>query len=221
MQKTHVQDFTSGNISGQLIRFAWPLFLSNLLQVVYNMVDMIIVGQVLGKNGISAVAVGGDVSSLLTFIAMGFANAGQVIIARYIGARQTDRLGRFVGTMTGFLMAAAILLSTGGLFLRDVLLKLMNTPVESYAGALSYSSVCMAGLVFIYGYNIVSAILRGMGDSKHPFIFISIAVVMNLVLDVVFVIFMDMGPPFPARSQRKTRGYSARCSRAAARNPAR
>ncbi|MBR3872818.1 MAG: MATE family efflux transporter [Clostridia bacterium] len=194
MQKTHVQDFTSGNISGQLIRFAWPLFLSNLLQVVYNMVDMIIVGQVLGKNGISAVAVGGDVSSLLTFIAMGFANAGQVIIARYIGARQTDKLGRFVGTMTGFLMAAAILLSTGGLFLRDVLLKLMNTPAESYAGALSYSSVCMAGLVFIYGYNIVSAILRGMGDSKHPFIFISIAAVMNLVLDVVFVIFMDLGP---------------------------
>ena len=96
--------------------------------------------------------------------------------------------------MTGFLMAAAILLSTGGLFLRDVLLRLMNTPAESYAGALSYSSVCMAGLAFIYGYNIVSAILRGMGDSKHPFIFISIAAVMNLVLDVVFVIFMDMGP---------------------------
>jgi putative MATE family efflux protein len=69
----------------------------------------------------------------------------------------------------------------------------MNTPIEAYQGASDYSTICMIGLVFIYGYNIVSAILRGMGDSKHPFIFIGIAAVLNVALDVLFVIFMDMG----------------------------
>lgn len=190
---SHIRDFTRGNITSQLVVFAWPLFLSNLLQVVYNMVDMIIVGNVLGKSGISAVSVGGDVSHLLTFVAMGFASAGQVIIARYIGAGWKEKLGRFVGTMSGFLMACALVLSALGLLFRDVLLQLMNTPQEAYAGALAYSSVCMAGLPFIYGYNIVSAIMRGMGDSRHPFIFISLAAVMNLVLDIAFVMGLHMG----------------------------
>lgn len=193
MQKTQIRDFTQGNITKQLVVFAWPLFLSNLLQVVYNMVDMIIVGQRLGKVGISAVSVGGDVTHLLTFIAMGFANAGQVIIARYIGAGQREKLGRFVGTMSGFLLACAMVLSGVGLALREQMLALMNTPEEAFSGALAYSSVCMAGLVFIYGYNIVSAILRGMGDSRHPFIFISIAAVLNLALDVLFVMLMGLG----------------------------
>ena len=193
-EKTHIRDFTQGNITRQLAVFAWPLFLSNLLQIVYNMVDMIIVGNKLGKVGISAVAVGGDVSNFLTFVAMGFSNAGQVLIAKYIGARQRDKIGRFVGTMGGFLMVCAVALSVIGLTFRHGILVLMNTPEESFLGAMAYSSICMAGLVFIYGYNIVSAILRGMGDSKHPFIFISIAAIVNLVLDLVFVLGLDMGP---------------------------
>ncbi|MBQ4576880.1 MAG: MATE family efflux transporter [Firmicutes bacterium] len=194
MRQSEIKDFTQGNISTQLVIFAWPLFLSNLLQVVYNMVDMIVVGNVLGKVGISAVSIGGDISNLLTFAAMGFANAGQVLIARYIGARQRDRIGRFVGTMTSFLMVCAVLISVAALLFQDTLLRLMNTPPESYTGAASYSTICMVGLVFIYGYNVVSAILRGMGDSKHPFIFVSIAAVTNLILDIVFVLFMHMGP---------------------------
>lgn len=194
MRQSEIKDFTQGNISTQLVIFAWPLFLSNLLQVVYNMVDMIVVGNVLGKVGISAVSIGGDISNLLTFAAMGFANAGQVLIARYIGARQRDRIGRFVGTMTSFLMVCAVLISVAALLFQDTLLRLMNTPPESYTGAASYSTICMVGLVFIYGYNVVSAILRGMGDSKHPFIFVSIATVTNLILDIVFVLFMHMGP---------------------------
>ena len=194
MQKTQIRDFTRGNIAPQLITFAWPLFLSNLLQIVYNMVDMIIVGNVLGKTGISAVSVGGDVSHFLTFVAMGFASAGQVIIARYIGSGQREKIGRFVGTMSGFLGACALLISACALVFREGILRLMNTPPEAFAGALAYSAVCMIGLIFIYGYNIVSAVLRGMGDSRHPFIFISIAAVLNLLLDIVFVMGMGMGP---------------------------
>ncbi len=193
MSQTQIRDFTQGNISRQLVVFAWPLFLSNLLQVVYNMVDMIVVGKVLGKAGLSAVAVGGDVTNLLTFVSMGFASAGQVIIARYIGARQREKIGPFVGTMASFLTVCALVVTGVGLVLQETILGLMNTPAQAYSGALSYSAVCMSGLVFIYGYNIVSAILRGMGDSKHPFIFISIAAILNLILDLAFVVGLNMG----------------------------
>lgn len=193
MARTEIRDFTQGKITAQLVRFAMPLFLSNLLQVVYNLVDMAVVGNVLGKAGLSAVSVGGDVSHLLTFIAMGFSSAGQVIIARYIGARQQHRLGRFVGTMSGFLVVCALAVSAVALSIQDHLLRWMNTPDAAYEGAAAYSAICMVGLVFIYGYNVVSAVLRGMGDAKHPFIFISIAAVLNLVLDLLFVAVWDMG----------------------------
>ena len=193
MEKTEIRDFTKGNISAQLVTFAWPLFLSNLLQVVYNMVDMIVVGKVLGKVGLSAVSIGGDLNQFLTFLSMGFANAGQVLIARYIGAEQREKIGPFVGTMSSFLAVCAIVLSCTSLYLQDGILTLLNTPSEAYAGARSYSAICMTGLVFIYGYNIVSAILRGMGDSKHPFIFISIAAVLNLLLDLLFVVRLGLG----------------------------
>lgn len=193
MKGTKIKDFTKGNIPKQLVVFALPLFLSNLLQVVYNMADMIIVGNHLGKAGISAVSVGGDVSNLLTFAAIGFSGAGQVLIAKYIGSGERNKLGKFVGTMVSFLIFLAAALSVIGLIFQKNMLTLMNTPAEAYEGALSYSTTCMAGLIFIYGYNIVSAILRGMGNSKHPFIFISLAAVLNVVLDLWFVIGLDMG----------------------------
>ena len=208
MRGSGIKDFTEGNITKQLVVFAWPLFLSNLLQVVYNLVDMVVVGNVLGKVGISAVSVGGDLSHLLTFIAMGYANAGQVLIARYVGAKQSDRIGRFVGTMSGFLLICAVTVSIVALSIQDKLLLWMNTPEVAYEGAATYSAICMVGLVFIYGYNVVSAILRGMGDSKHPFIFVSVAAVINLVLDIVFVVFWDMGPGGAALATVISQGVS-------------
>ena len=177
----------------QLVSFATPLFLSSLLQIFYNMVDMIIVGQKLGKVGLSAVSIGGDVTSFLTFIAMGFSGAGQVIISQYLGSGQKDKISRFIGTMFNFLMGCALLISIVCMILRKPILNVMNTPPEAYSEALSYSTVCIAGLIFIYGYNIVSAVLRGMGDSIRPFIFIGIAAVANVILDLLFVLVVGMG----------------------------
>ena len=185
--KSRIKDFTEGRISTQLIVFSAPLFLSNLMQVVYNMADMFIVGQVHGKVGISAVSVGGDLCNLLTFIAIGFSNAGQVLVAKYIGAGQKEKLGRFTGTMCSFLLSSALVISVISIIFQDALLKFMQTPDAAYKDASEYSLICMIGLVFIYGYNMVSAVLRGMGDSKHPFIFVSLAAVMNIILDIVFV----------------------------------
>ena len=190
---TLIQDFTTGNITNQLLKFSAPLFLANLLQIVYNMVDMVIVSYVVGKTGLSAVAVGGDVSSFLTFISMGFSSATQIIIAQRVGAGRKDELGRFIGTTFQFLFSCAIAMSVICFVLRRQILNVLNTPVESFEQALGYSTVCIAGLIFIYGYNAVSAVLRGLGDSKHPLLFVAIAAGLNVVLDLVFVVKFNWG----------------------------
>lgn len=191
--KTLISDFTEGSVFRKLSVFALPLFLSNLLQIIYNIADMIIVGMAAGKTGLSAVSIGGDVSGFLTFVAIGFSSASQVIIAQYVGAKQKEKIGRFIGTMFTFLLGLAIVLGCGCLFIREPILRWMNTPEEAWDQTLSYSTVCMAGMVFIYGYNAISAILRGLGDSKHPFWFISIAAVLNVGLDLLFVLTLDLG----------------------------
>lgn len=190
---TLIQDFTTGNITSQLLKFSAPLFLANLLQIVYNMVDMVIVSYVVGKTGLSAVAVGGDVSSFLTFISMGFSSATQIIIAQRVGAGRKDELGRFIGTTFQFLFSCAIAMSVICFVLRRQILNVLNTPVESFEQALGYSTVCIAGLIFIYGYNAVSAVLRGLGDSKHPLLFVAIAAGLNVLLDLVFVVKYNWG----------------------------
>ena len=191
--KQYTTDFTQGKVTPALIKFATPLFMASLLQVFYNMADMVIVGQVMGKVGLSAVAVGGDVSNFLAFIAMGFSAAGQVIISKMLGEGRRDKLSAFIGTMCSFLALSAIAFTVIGYVFRDLLLKLMNTPAEAEGEALAYATVCIFGMVFIYGYNAMSAILRGMGDSKHPFIFIAISSVINVVLDIILVVFCGMG----------------------------
>ena len=185
--KNFINDFTSGPVLRSLLVFAVPLFLSNLLQAVYNMVDMIVVGRVVGEAGLSGVTIGGDILSFLTFISMGFSSASQVIISQYIGAGLKDKLSRFIGTMATSLMLCAVGMSVLALLLREHILSWLNTPAESWEQTLAYATTCMCGLVFIYGYNIVSAVMRGLGDSKRPFMFIAIAAVLNLVLDIVFV----------------------------------
>lgn len=180
-------DFTEGSISKQMITFATPLFLSNLLQAVYNIVDMVVVGQVVGKNGLSAVSIGGDVLTMLTFLAMGFSNAGQICIAQNVGAGRRDQIGKIIGNLFTFLLGSAVILSVLCFCIRGAILTCMNTPKETWSNAMAYTTTCIFGLIFIYGYNIVSAVLRGMGDSRHPFYFIATAAVLNLVLDIIFV----------------------------------
>ena len=102
---TMVRDMSRGPVLSLLIRFAFPLFVSNALQAVYNLVDMVIVGNYIGKAGMSAVSIGGDILHLLTFVAMGFSSAGQVIIAQAVGARRQDTVQKTIGTMFSFLLS--------------------------------------------------------------------------------------------------------------------
>lgn len=186
-------DFTEGSLKKKMIMFAAPLFLSNLLQAVYNIVDMIIVGQVIGPVGISAISVGGDVSNFITFIAMGFSNAGQILIAQHVGAKKRQDISKIIGNLFSLLFMIAICLSLLSFFFRKQMLDIMNTPVEVWSDAYVYFTVSIIGLIFIYGYNAVSAVLRGMGDSKHPFMFIATAAIINILLDVLFITKMGLG----------------------------
>lgn len=182
-----INDLTEGSVAKKLLTFAAPFMLSNLLQVAYNLIDMVIVGQEIGQSGLAAVANGGDVLHMLTFFSMGFSSAGQIIISQYVGMKEHERISRTVGTMFTFTTLLALAFAIIGFFTIDLMLNLLNIPEESWAQAKEYSIVCFFGLVFIFGYNLVSAILRGMGDSKRPFYFIAAAAVMNLILDLVFV----------------------------------
>ena len=193
-ERSIIRDLTTGSVPRTLFSFSLPLFLSGLLQMVYNMVDMIVVGNFVGTNGLSAVSIGGEVLMLITFVAMGFSNAGQVLISRYVGARKYDLVGEMVGTLFTLLESLALVIMVLFLFSYQGILRWLNTPEEIFEYTRQYCITCICGVVFIYGYNLVSAILRGMGDSKHPFLFIAIASVINVVLDILFVGPMGMGP---------------------------
>ena len=190
--KSFKNDLTQGSVVKGLLLFTLPLFASNALQVVYNVVDMVVVGQVMGKIGMSAVAIGGEISNFLTALAMGFCGASQVIIAQNVGAKRMDDVKKIIGTLFSFLFVLALSVSALCLIFRHQILALLSTPADSYDQAMAYAITCSCGLIFVYGYNAVSAILRGMGDGKRPFTFIAIAAVSNAILDVLFVAVFNM-----------------------------
>lgn len=186
-KKSMIVDYTGGPVTRQLLAFSWPFMLSNLLQTAYNLTDMVVVGQFVGAAGLSAVSVGADLLHLFTFIAMGFCNAGQVIISQYVGLGDRRSVSRTVGVMFTFILGLSLAITAVGLAGTDLWLRLLNVPPEALPQCRQYTICCTAGLFFIFGYNMISAILRGMGESKRPMIFIAIASVLNVLLDILLV----------------------------------
>lgn len=190
---TEIKRFTEGNLTSHLIKFAIPVLLSHLMMVLLNTVDMIVVGQRLGEIGTSSVSIGGSVAMFLNAFIGGFSSAMQVIIAMMIGAGKNKQISRFISTVCGFVFLVAVVSIFVMLPFTDLMLNLLNTPREAYEGAYEYALICIFGIIPIYFYHIISAIFRGLGDSKHPFIFISVACSLNIVLDIIFVLCFDMG----------------------------
>ncbi len=180
-------DLTRGRVASKLVRFSIPLLLSNLLQALYNVADMVIVGQYCGDAGISGVAIGGQVTFLVTQIFGGFAVGGTILIAQYIGARRYEDEKQAVGTLFSLFAIAAVVITAVMLPLHAPILRLLDTPEASFADASAYLQVTLGGTIFILGYNSVSAVLRGMGDSRRPLVFVAIAAVLNIILDIIFV----------------------------------
>ena len=184
--KSLINDMSQGPVLSSLARFAMPIMLSNVLQAVYSMVDMVVVGRFVGAAGLSAVGIGGQLQNLFLAVGMGFALGGQIVISQQVGL-QSKNISKTIGTLLTTELILAILVGIFGVVCHSPLLRLMNTPEESMADAAAYLVICSLGMIFIYGYNALCSVLRGMGESKLPMIFIAIASVVNVVLDLLFV----------------------------------
>lgn len=186
------KNLTEGNVAKQLIRFALPFMLSNLIQTLYNVADMLIVGNFTGSVGISGVNIGGQVTFIITNIVVGLSVGGTVVIAQFLGSGDRKAMNESIKTLITFLLFTAVVITVAMMLLSDMILMLIQTPEESYGQARDYLNITLMGTIFIFGYNAFSAILRGLGDSKRPLIFVSIACIINVVLDLLFVAVFDM-----------------------------
>ena len=187
------KNFTKGNIARQLLLLSLPFMASNALQVLYSTIDMIIVGHYVGTPGLSAVSQSSQIVNFATMLCLGFSNAGQVLIAQALGAKKQREMNDVIGTLLGYVLTLSLVLTGVILAARVAILDVMNIPEESYDMAMDYLVICTSGLIFTAGYNMVSAVLRGMGDAKSPFLFIGIASLINLVLDLLFTGFLGWG----------------------------
>lgn len=186
-------DLTQGSVGKQLIKFSVPFLLSNLLQAFYSVADMIIVGRLCGTHGITGVNIGSQINILVTGAAFGLAVGGTVLIAQYGGAKKFDEQRKTIGTLFTAYMILSVVCTAVMLLLNTTLLDVLKTPQVAYTEAKNYYNICMAGLVFMFAYNVISAILRGMGDSKRPLYFVLIATIVNIIGDIILVGPFKMG----------------------------
>ena len=188
-----IHDYTTGSIPKQLARFMLPFMASNALQVIYSLVDMVIVGRFVGSAGLAGVSQGSMIIIFFTMFCMGFSNSGQIMIAQFVGAQRHDRLNALIGTLFSVMAILGAMMTVLTLAVRTTLMGWMSVPPEAWDMAGVYVLICGGGLLFTVGYNAVSAILRGMGDSKHPFVFITLSSVLNLILDLVLTGWLGLG----------------------------
>lgn len=186
-QKSLTKDFTRGNVAKQLLFFTIPFMASNALQVLYSTIDMLIVGEYVGTSGLSAVSQSSQIMNFATMVCLGFSNAGQILVSQAVGAGKKKEMNRIIGTLFSLIILLSLILTGVILIPRVWIMDVMNIPTQAYDYAMDYLIICGAGLVFTAGYNMVAAVLRGMGDSKRPFLFIGIASAVNLVLDYLFI----------------------------------
>ena len=180
-------DLTTGSVTKQLIRFAIPLFLANLLQSFYNIADMLVVGRIVGSTGVAAISNASSLVFIINAICMGITMGGTVMIAQYWGAKDAQGQKRTVGTIYSMTAVIAVMITIAGLLLNKQILTWMNVPKEAYQDACEYMLVIFIGTIFVFGYNATCSILRGFGDSKSPLYFVMVAAAINVFLDYLLV----------------------------------
>ncbi len=186
-------NLAEGNVVKQLILFSLPVLISNIIQSLYSTVDMLIVGQYANEVAMSGVNIGGQVSFIITNMVFGLSVGATVLVGQYKGADDRKGMHEVIATLLISLMVAAVALTVIMIAVVDPILQVIQTPAESFSEAKSYFIISMLGTVFIFGYNALSALMRGLGDSKNPLIFVAIACGVNIVLDLLFVAQFKMG----------------------------
>ncbi len=188
------KNLTTGSVFKTIVYFALPYLLSYFLQTLYGMADLFIIGQFNGVDSITAVSNGSQVMHMLTVIIVGLAMGVTVTIGHAIGAARQDKASVIVGNTIVLFMSLSIVLTI--ILTANVgnIVKLIGIPSEAVDGTVKYLIVCFIGIPFITAYNIISAIFRGLGDSKRPMYFIAVACVANIVIDYLLIGVFNMGP---------------------------
>ena len=184
---------TEGPISQALISFALPLLLGNLFQKLYNTADSLIVGNFLGSEALAAVSSSGNLIFLMVGLVNGVSMGAGVVIARYFGAKDYDRIQKTIHTLLAFGLVAGALLTVVGVALSPVMLRLMDTPETVLPDSISYFRIYFTGSLAFVLYNICMGILQAVGDSRHPLQYLIISSLVNVVLDLLFVGVFHMG----------------------------
>lgn len=187
------QDLTKGNLTKTLLSFALPYIIANFIQALYGAADLIIVGKFCESSVVSAVAIGSHLLQTLNFFITGLTVSGTVLIGKAYGAKEYDKIIKIINTMSICFVIAAIVISILLMIFNMPLLSVLKTPTEAFNSAIDYVWVCAIGLVFVFAYNAISAILRGLGNSIAPMYFIAISCIINILVDIILVGKYGMG----------------------------
>lgn len=193
MKRSYEIDMCNGPLLGKMLTFALPLILSGVLQLLFNAADIVVVGRYSGSEALAAVGSTGALINLIINVFMGLSIGTNVLVAKYYGARDAESLSHIVHTSILLSLICGTVLVFVGIILAEPLLLLMGTPADVIKQAALYMRIYFAGMPIIMLYNFGSAVLRAVGDTKRPLYFLVIAGVVNVVLNLIFVIVFDMG----------------------------
>lgn len=189
------QDMTVGTPWKKILSFAIPLLIGNIAQQLYNTADSVIVGKYVGDNALAAVGGCGPTLNLLIVLFVGIATGAGIMVSQYYGARQKEDLSYSVGTCLTLTLIASLIMMVVGSLVAAPLLRLLNTPPEAYDMCVSYMRIIFLGIGGGGFYNILSGILRGLGDSLSALKYLLVATMLNIALDLLFVANFQMGVP--------------------------
>ena len=188
------RNYTTGSVFKNILIFSLPYLFSYFLQTLYGMADLFIIGQFEGVASTTAVSIGSQVMHMLTVMIVGLAMGATVSIGQATGANNRKEAASDIGNTVTLFLLLSLVLTVVLLVLVKPVVSIMSTPSEAVNGTIAYLTICFIGIPFITAYNIISSILRGMGDSKSPMYFIAIACVMNIILDYIFMGALHLGP---------------------------
>ncbi|MCR5090783.1 MAG: MATE family efflux transporter [Oscillospiraceae bacterium] len=190
---THTTNMTDGPIALLLIRFALPLMLGNVFQMLYNTVDSVIVGNFVSKQALAAIGSTTIIVNMIVFFFNGFSIGAGVVIGHYFGAGKTDRLHQAIETAMTATFLLSVFFSVAGILLVDPLLRFMDTPEDVFADAGVYLRIYIGGISGLLIYNMGSGILSAVGDSVRPLHFLILTSILNIVLDLLFILLLHAG----------------------------
>ena len=205
---TEEQNLLSGSVPKKLAAFAFPLLLANILQSFYNVVDMLVVGQIVGDTGLAAINNASKLCYIINSICIGMTMGGAVLIAQYKGANDKKGQTETFQALTILSFVSALLVTVIGLTFYQPLFRVLNVPSDAYQDACDYMKIICWGTVFVFGYNAVCSVLKGLGDSKSPLYFVGIATIINIVLDILLVGPLGMGTAGAAYATITAQGIS-------------